>query len=60
MLAVPVGDGQPRTLLNVRLPDRTVAADIATKSVRKAIAALNEFGPDGCTAIIQGRHNAGT
>jgi hypothetical protein len=59
LLAVPVRDGQPRTVLNVRLPDRTVSADLNTKSVRKAIAAITEFGPDGCSAIIQGRLNAG-
>lgn len=59
LLAVPVRDGQPRTVLNVRLPDRTVSADLNTKSVRKAIAAVTEFGPAGCAAIIQGRLLAG-
>ena len=59
LLVVPVRDGQQRTVLNVRLPDRTVSADVATKSVRKAIAAITEYGPDGCAAIIQGRLAAG-
>ena len=39
----------------MRLPSRHPA----TTSVRKAIAAITEYGPEGCAAIIQGRLAAG-
>jgi len=38
----------------VRLPDSTVSADIATKSLRKAVAAITEYGPDGCAGLNAG------
>jgi hypothetical protein len=48
-------EGQPRTLLTLRLPDRTLSVDIATKSLRRAIAMIREHGADQTTAIIQGK-----
>lgn len=59
LLAVPVPEGQPRVALTIRLPDRTVSADLNAKSVRKAIGAVREYSPDGCSCIIQGRLLAG-
>jgi hypothetical protein len=50
-----VPEGQPRILLRIRLPNGTVTADLATKSVRRAIAMAREHGPDGVSAIVQGR-----
>ena len=55
LLDVPVPEGQPRILLAIRLPNGTVNADIAAKSVRRAIAAVREHGADGVAAIVQGR-----
>lgn len=52
---VPVPDGKPRVALTVRLPNGTVTADLAAKSVRRAIAAVREHGPEGAAAIVQGR-----
>jgi hypothetical protein len=52
-LVVP--DGAPRVVLTVRLPDRTVTTEIAAKSVRHAIAAIRENGPDGIACVLQGR-----
>jgi hypothetical protein len=53
MLAVP--DGRPRITLHVRTPDRTVTADLASKSVRKAQAAIAEHGPEAIALILQGK-----
>jgi hypothetical protein len=48
-------DGKPRTVIAIRLPDRRVSADLNAKSVRKAVAAISEYGPDGVAVIIQGK-----
>lgn len=52
-LVVP--DGQPRFLLTIRLPAGVVTADLATKSVRRAIAMVREHGAENMAAIVQGR-----
>lgn len=36
-------------------PGQTVTAEIATKSLRKAIAAVTEHGPDGVALLLQGK-----
>jgi hypothetical protein len=48
-------DGKPRVVIDIRLPDRRVSADLNAKSVRKAVAMLAEHGPDGVAVIIQGK-----
>jgi hypothetical protein len=49
-------EGQARTLLRIGLPDRSpLAADIATKALRKAIATIRDNGPDNCVSFIQGK-----
>jgi hypothetical protein len=48
-------DGKPRVVVAIRLPDRRVSADLNAKSVRKAVAAIAEHGPDGVAVIIQGK-----
>jgi hypothetical protein len=48
-LAAP--DGQPRVAIEIRLPDGVVTADLAAKSLRRAIATVREHGPDS----VQGR-----
>jgi hypothetical protein len=53
LLNVPVPEGQ-RVVLKVRLPDRTLSADIASKSLRKAQTAVRELGADGVALILQG------
>jgi hypothetical protein len=55
LLDLTVPDGQPRFVLSVRLPDGTVTADLAAKSVRRAIAMVREYGPEAVAAIVQGR-----
>jgi hypothetical protein len=40
-------------------PGRNVSVEIATKSLRKAIAMIAETGADGCVAIAQGKLERG-
>jgi hypothetical protein len=44
----------PRIELAIAVDGRTVTADIATKSVRKASKTLAEHGADGVVLLIQG------
>jgi hypothetical protein len=59
LLTVPVPDGQPRVALTIRLPDRTVSADLNAKGVRKALATIREHGAEGVACIVQGKLLAG-
>ena len=52
---IVVPDGRPRADIAIRLPDRWITADLNAKSVRKAVAAISEHGPDGVAVIIQGK-----
>jgi hypothetical protein len=50
-----IADNAPsRTELTVAVGGRTVTADIATKSLRKATKALADNGADNVTVILQG------
>lgn len=53
-LGVPPDNAPPRTNLVVTVGDRTLHADLATKSVRKAARTLLEHGEQNITLIIQG------
>jgi hypothetical protein len=55
LLDIEVPDSKPRFVLTIRLPDRTITADLAAKSVRRAIAMVREHGPEAVGAIVQGR-----
>jgi hypothetical protein len=57
-IAAPEG-GAARTMLNVRLPDRTLTVDLASKAIRKAQAVIDEHGVDGTAVILQGKLLAG-
>jgi hypothetical protein len=54
LLAIPAPDGQPRVNLRVKLADRTLSADIAAKSVRKAQTAIRTNGVDNVVVVLQG------
>jgi hypothetical protein len=54
-----VPDGSSRFALTVQLPDRAVVADVATKSVRRAVAVIGEHGPDAFAVVLQGRLQRG-
>jgi hypothetical protein len=47
--------GIPRVKLDIHYGEQRLSADIAAKSVRKAVAQLEVAGPDGANVIIQGR-----
>jgi hypothetical protein len=57
-ISCPEG-GSARTLLTVKLPDRTVRADLASKSIRRVQALIDEHGVDGVACVLQGRLVAG-
>ena len=59
LLAVPAPEGKPRITLRIRLPDRTITAEIAAKSLRKAQNAMREAGADGIVTVLQGHLVAG-
>ena len=40
---IVASDGKPRTVIDIRLPDRRVSADLNAKSVRKAVATPTVF-----------------
>jgi hypothetical protein len=48
-----------RVVLKIRVADRTISADIASKSLRKARAAIAEHGTDGVALILQGKLTSG-
>jgi hypothetical protein len=53
-IGVPPDDSPPRTILTVAVGGRTITADLATKSVRKAVKTLLEHGEQSVTLILQG------
>jgi hypothetical protein len=44
----------PRLTVRVQLPDRVLSVDVATKSLRKAQAAIAEHGADNIVVVLQG------
>ena len=54
LLAVPAPEGKPRITLRIRLPARTLTAEIAAKSLRRAQAAIREAGADNIALVLQG------
>jgi hypothetical protein len=59
LAAIAVPGGQRRITLRVRLPDRTISAEVAAKSLRKAQNALREAGADAIVLMLQGQLIAG-
>ena len=57
--AITAPEGKPRVGLRIRLPDRTVTAEIAAKSLRKAQTGVREGGADYDAFVLQGRLGAG-
>lgn len=46
---------EKRTRLRIQIHGRMIVAEIATKSLRKAIAVIAEHGADGVAAFVQGK-----
>lgn len=59
LLAIPATEGRARTTLRIRLPDRVVAAEIATKALRRAHTTIREHGADNVACMMQGHLLAG-
>lgn len=59
LLDIEIPDGKPRFVLTILLPNGAVMADLAAKSVRRAIAMVREHGPEAVAAIVQGRLSSG-
>jgi hypothetical protein len=58
LLAITVPD-KPRITLRIRLPDRTITAEIASKSLHKAQMAIRDVGADNIAPVLQGHLVAG-
>jgi hypothetical protein len=53
---INVPDSTPRVTIRLRTLDgREVMADLNTKSLRKGIAAVAQYGTDGCVCMVHGK-----
>jgi hypothetical protein len=55
VLTITSPKGKPRVTSPIRLPDRTVTAEIASKSLRKTQTAIRDVGADNIALVLQGR-----
>jgi hypothetical protein len=53
-MGMPPDTAPSRTTVVVSIAGRTVTADLSTKSIRRAVKALQEHGPDNITLVLQG------
>jgi hypothetical protein len=53
-VGVPPDTAPSRTTVVVSVAGRTVTAEISTKSIRRAVKALQEHGPNNITLTLQG------
>jgi hypothetical protein len=58
VVAFRVPNGDLRTTITISVGGRTVTADLASKSIRKAITAIGEHGVDGVACVLQGKLRA--
>jgi hypothetical protein len=59
LLAIAAPEDKPRIALRIRLPDRTITAEIAARSLYKAQTAIRETGADNIALMLQGHLIAG-
>ena len=57
--AFRVPNGDIRTTIPISVAGRTVAADLASKSIRKAATAIAEHGAEAVACVLQGKLLAG-
>lgn len=55
LVGITVPDGVPRQTLAVLVDGRRVTAELASKSLRRAIAGITEHGIDGVACVLQGK-----
>ena len=53
LLPISAVNGQQRTTLHIKLPDRTLSADVATKSLRRAQTQIKELGAENVACILE-------
>jgi hypothetical protein len=58
-MPMPPDNAPGRSELAVTVDGRTYRADVATRSIRRVVAALEEHGPDGVALLLQGALGAG-
>jgi hypothetical protein len=56
--AFRVPNGDIRTTIAINVAGRTVTADLASKSIRKAAATIAEHGVNGVVCVLQGKLQA--
>ena len=54
LLTIPAPVGTPRIVLKIKLPDRTISADIASKSLRRAQTTIRDLGNENVACLLQG------
>jgi hypothetical protein len=54
LLTITAPEGKQRVTLRVRLPDRTITAEVSAKSLRKAQNAIREAGAAAIVLTLQG------
>jgi len=58
-LSISPPERKPRVRLRIRLPDHTLTAEIAAKSLRKAQKAIREASANNIVLVLEGRLIAG-
>jgi hypothetical protein len=48
-----VPNGMAKVALRIKLPSRTVKAEVNAKSLRRCVAAIDAAGPDGVAVVLQ-------
>jgi hypothetical protein len=54
LLTQAAPDGTPRVVLKIKLPDRVLSADIASKSLRRAQTTIRDLGNENVACLLQG------
>lgn len=57
-LEIPAS-GEGRVTIKINVDDRTVTAELNSKSLRKAQSTITEFAPDNVAVFVQGRLGTG-
>jgi hypothetical protein len=55
LIGVLVPDGAPRVILRVQIDKRNLSASVAAKSVRRAIIAIADAGPENVALVLSGK-----
>ena len=53
LIGVVVPDGVPRVTLRIQIDKRNLTASVAAKSVRRAIVAIADAGPENVAVVLQ-------